>query len=35
MKRKEKRIEDRYKPVRAPFKKSNILKNDNLKLYTS
>jgi hypothetical protein len=35
MKRKEKRIEDRYRPVRAPFRKNKPFENDNLKLYTS
>lgn len=35
MVRKEKRIEDRYRPVRAPFKKSKKLVNENLKVYTS
>lgn len=34
MQRKQKKIEDRYKPVRAPFKK-NKYTTDAIKVYTS
>ena len=35
LKRKEKRIEDRYRQVRAPNKKKNLYENENLKYFTS
>ena len=34
MVRKEKRIEERYTPVRAPYRKKRYV-NENLKVYTS
>ena len=35
MKQKEKQIEDRYKPIRAPYRKKSNANKDNIKVYTS
>jgi hypothetical protein len=35
MKGKEKKIEERYKPVRAPYKRPDKSMNESLKVYSS